>query len=94
MRTKEEKRQYANEYYQKNKAKKLKQVKLWQQMNTELISIKKRKYYKDNKDLIKEKSSKHYWENQERHKKYWIEYYKKNRDKILSQQKQYRAKKK
>lgn len=75
MKTKEEIKEYRNEYYKKNKEKEL---------------LKQREYEKENAEKISERKNEYYHKNIEKLKEYHKEYYEKNKEKISQEQIEYR----
>lgn len=98
--TKEERKEYARKYYEKNKEKILEKTSRYHQDNKEERKEYYQKYYKDNKEEIDEEhrkykeenvgyDKKYYEENKDRLKENRKEYYIENRDEILKKSSEY-----
>lgn len=95
--TKEEKREYAREYYHKHKQKILEKQrekyatdKDYREMKIENATT----YATQNKNKVKENKQKYYIQNKEKFKEYNDEYYTANQDKINAKRKEKREKEK
>ena len=93
-------KEYTKKYYEKNKERIKKQVKLWRKLNPDKVKEIQINWQKRNRKKINEWHRKYYEKNKEKCKEYWNrnreriliyqkEYYEKNREKRLKQIKEY-----
>ena len=87
---KEQKKEIAKKYYEKNKDKFKEEYKKYYETNKEKLKEYKKEWYETNKEKINKKNKKYNETNKEKLKEYKKEYYEKNKDKIKEGQKKYR----